>query len=109
MISICKKSVVNRQNGLRKRLNERIKSVAAVDVASRDTWRQLVAQLSLGSSQNFYDNMFLKYSDFVKTPVLVTLEQFGTPHNVNRPMFGNSTRLKGRSENDADLNELDAV
>ena len=39
-------SVVTRQNGLRKRLNERIKSVAAVDVASRDTWRHLVAQLS---------------------------------------------------------------
>jgi len=38
--------VVNRQNVLRRRLNERIKSVAAVDVASRDTWRKIVAQLN---------------------------------------------------------------
>lgn len=37
---------MNRQNVLRRRLNERIKSVAAVDVASRDTWRQIVAQLN---------------------------------------------------------------
>jgi hypothetical protein len=38
--------VVNRQNVLRKRLNERIKSVAAVDVASRDTWRTILTQLN---------------------------------------------------------------
>ena len=39
-------TVVNRQNTLRRRLNERIKSVAAVDVANRDNWRLIVAQLS---------------------------------------------------------------
>lgn len=37
--------MVNRQNVLRRRLNERIKSVAAVDVRSRDTWRNIVSQL----------------------------------------------------------------
>ena len=38
-------TVVNRQNTLRRRLNERIKSVAAVDVGNRDNWRLIVAQL----------------------------------------------------------------
>ena len=42
-------TVVNRQNTLRRRLNERIKSVAAVDVANRDNWRLIVAQLRLVS------------------------------------------------------------
>ena len=48
--------VVNRQNVLRRRLNERIKSVAAVDVASRDTWRKIVSQLNHERAVWFIDD-----------------------------------------------------
>ena len=84
---------------MRRRLNERIKSVAAVDVANRDNWRLIVAQLSHERA------VWYNQSDI--TPTLWQLNPTEGSQRERRRLERATRRIKSkffRKTNDESLN-----